>query len=163
MVHRTFRFGVVSLASLAACVLVACSDGPTSPSGRPNLVVNLTDDHTDDVAEVNLFFTSVSAKPVNAPAERFLDLGLTTNPQDLLVLQDTAVTLASGVVEPGLYDFLMINLDEAQSYLVMTGSDDQVPLQIPSEEIKILGGFEVGEGEATTITLDFDAEQRGGP
>lgn len=47
-------------------------------------------------------------------------------PKDLLALQDTKVTLASGVVEPGTYDFLMINLDEAQSYLVMTESDDQV-------------------------------------
>ena len=111
------------------------------------------------MAEVNLFFTSVTAKPADAPTETLLDLGLTTNPQDLLALQDTEVTLASGVVEPGMYDFLMINLDQAQSYLVMTGSDDQVPLQIPSEEIKILGGFEVGDSDPTTITLDFDAER----
>ena len=101
----------------------------------------------------------MTAKPVNAPTETLLDLGLTTNPQDLLALQDTEVTLASGVVEPGVYDFLMINLDEAQSFLTEAGSDDEVPLQIPSEEIKILGGFEVNEGDVTTITLDFDAEE----
>ena len=152
---------------LSHCVLIAgvvfglsaCNKAPTSPSGNANLIVNLTDDDTEDVEEVNLFFTSVTAKPVNAPTETRLDLLLTTNPQNLLALDDTEVTLASGVVEPGMYDFLMINLDESESYLIMTGSDDEVPLQIPSEEIKILGGFSVGEEGVTTVTLDFDAEE----
>lgn len=37
-----------------------------------------------------------------------------------------------------------------------------MPVQIPSEEIKILGRFEVFEvaaGDPTTITLDFDVEE----
>ena len=52
----------------------------------------------------------------------------------------------------------MINLDEAMSHLVLTDGN-QVPVRIPSEEIKILGGFEVADETTTTITLDFDAEQ----
>ena len=146
------RGELITVLTLAAC------DGPTVPSDSPNLVVRLTDDHTKVVAEVNLFFTSVTAKPVGAPVETLLDLGLTTNPQDLLALQDTTVTLASGVVLPGMYDFLMINLDAAKSGRVLTGGD-AVPLQIPSEKIKILGGFDVGDGGTTTITLDFDVER----
>ena len=34
-----------------------------------------------------------------------------------------------------------------------------LPLRIPSQEIKILGGFRVDDDGTTTITLDFDAER----
>jgi hypothetical protein len=34
----------------------------------------------------------------------------------------------------------------------------QKSLQVPSEEIKILGGFTVDENHVTTQTLDFDAQ-----
>ena len=34
-----------------------------------------------------------------------------------------------------------------------------MPLRIPSEEIKVLGGFTVTEEGLTTVTLDFVAEE----
>ena len=154
--HRIFLFSVLSVTTGVALTLTAC-DSPTAPSGSPNLVVRLTDDHTLQVDKVRLYFTTVKAKPVDGPTET-LNLELTTNPQDLLVLQDTVITLATADVPLGEYNFLMINLDEAASHLVLRNGD-QVPVRIPSEEIKILGGFEVADETTTTITLDFDAEQ----
>ena len=93
-------------------VLPACDGSPTSPSGSPNLVVNLTDDYTDDVDEVNIFFASVTANPTDGPPE-ILELALEQNPQDLLVLQDAVITLATSVVEPGEYASLTIILGTA--------------------------------------------------
>ena len=154
--YRMCLLSVLSVTAGAALTLTAC-DSPTAPSESPNLVVQLTDDHTQQVDKVNVYFTTVTAKPVDGPTET-LDLELTTNPQDLLVLQDTVITLATGDVPVGEYDFLMINLDEAMSHLVLLDGD-QVPVRLPSEEIKILGGFEVADETTTTITLDFDAEQ----
>lgn len=134
----------------------ACSDSPTSPIGGGNLSLMLTDAPLDDVDEVNIYFTSVTAKPVGQPVEE-LELTLTENPINLLSLTDTTVSFATGVVEPGEYEFLHINIDEERSNIVENGVEK--PLQIPSEEIKILGGFAVEDDHTTTITLDFDAEK----
>jgi len=143
---------------MLAVILAACGGSPTAPSDPPNLVVRLTDDHTEQVDEVNLFFTSVTAKPADGPRETTLGLALgPDNPQDLLKLQNKVITLATAVVDPGTYEFLMINLDETMSNLVVDGSP--ISLQIPSEKIKILGGFVVPEDGVTTVTLDFDAER----
>ena len=157
--HRIILLSVLSVVILTVLTLVAC-DGPTAPSRSPNLVVRLTDAHTENVDEVNLFFTSVTAKPMDGPTYS-LDLDLMpNNPQDLLLLQDMVITLATAIVPLGMYDFLMINLDEELSDLVLKDpSGMHVPLQIPSEEIKILGGFEVTAGGLTTITLDFHVEE----
>ncbi len=52
---------------------------------------------------------------------------------------------------------IQVDLDESRSYVVESG--ERKLLQIPSTEIKVLGGFEVPEGEATTLLLDFDVNQ----
>ena len=156
--RRIFLLSLLSVTTVTVLTLAAC-DSPTAPSDSPNLVVRLTDAHTENVDEVNLFFTTVTAKPADGPTYS-LDLVLIPNPQDLLLLQDMVITLATAIVPLGMYDFLMINLDEELSDLVLKDpSGMHVPLQIPSEEIKILGGFEVTAGGLTTITLDFHVEE----
>lgn len=52
---------------LIGLVASACDSSPVSPSGQPNLTIMLTDDITDDVEQVNVYFTSVTAKPVGGP------------------------------------------------------------------------------------------------
>ena len=148
---RVFR----CLAVLTVCV-TACDDSPTAPSAGPNLVIQLTDDHTDNVEQVNLYFTSVTANSVNGPPET-LAVVLTDNPQDLLVLRDAVIELATATVEPGDYVSLRINLGEELSNIVAGGKT--FPIRIPSEEIKVLGGFTVRDDGTTRVTLDFDAEQ----
>ena len=146
----------VGFTAIALLALVACGDGPTSPTGNANLVVNLTDDHTENVQAVNLFFTSVTANPKDGPPETLvLEL---TEAQDVLVLQDMVIALATGVVDPGDYASVTINLEEEDSNVVLK-TGEVVPLRIPSEEIKILGGFTVTEERLTTVTLDFVVEE----
>ena len=153
---KSLRLSCCALMGVVVLVLPACDGSPTSPSGSPNLVVNLTDDHTDDVDEVNIFFASVTANPTDGPPE-ILELALEQNPQDLLVLQDAVITLATSVVEPGEYASLTINLDQEESNVVE--ADEERSLRIPSQEIKILGGFAVSEDGVTTVTLDFQADE----
>ena len=144
-------FGVLTVAAV-----VSCNGSPTSPSADRNLFVQLTDDHTENVEQVNIFFRSVTANPVGGPPETMI-LELSSNPQDLLVLRDAVIPLATAVVTPGDYESLRINLDEQQSSIVEGGMT--LPLRIPSQEIKILGRFRVDDDGTTTITLDFDAER----
>ena len=141
------------LLALVVMLLSACGDNPLSPSGSPNLTILLTD-NLADVEQVNIYFTSVTAKPMDKPVQR-LTLSLTENPIDLLTLDDRVTTFAAGVVEPGTYEFIQINIDQDRSNIVENGVSKR--LQIPSEEVKVLGRFTVDEGHQTTITLDFDA------
>jgi hypothetical protein len=98
-------------------------------------------------------------KPTDGPVEHELALELdegTENPVDLLELQDDVIGFAAGLVRPGAYEFIHINIDERKSYIVENGRKKS--LQVPNEKIKIVRGFRVGEDAMTTLTLDFDAE-----
>lgn len=146
-------------AALVALVGTACSGSPSSPSGlsgNANLRIMLTDAPIDDVEKVNIYFTSVTVKPSGKPVERGLTLTLAENPIDLLTLSDKVVEFALGVVEPGSYEFMHINVDASRSSIVEKGVEK--PLQVPSEKIKVLGGFTVNEDATTTLTVDFDAK-----
>lgn len=156
MTTRPRSRAISCLVVLTVLSMTACDDSPTAPSAGPNLIVQLTDAHTDTVEQVNLYFTSVTANPAGGPPET-MALVLTDNPQDLLVLRDAVIPLAMATVEPGDYVSLRINLDEALSNIVEGGKT--FPIRIPSEEIKILGGFSVDADGTTTVTLDFDAER----
>jgi hypothetical protein len=148
---------VGSAAAVATLLATACSGTPTSPSGvsNANLKILLTDAPIDDVQKVNIYFTSLTVKPEGKPVKE-LTLQLPQNPIDLLTLDNTVVNLAAGVVEPGTYEFMHINIDERRSNLVE--STVQKSLRVPSEEIKILSSFTVGTDRTTTLTLDFDAK-----
>lgn len=150
---------LLCLAVGAVSVIVnACGNSPVSPTAIPggaNLALMLTDAPIDDVEQVNIYFTSVTVKPEGKPV-RELTLQLAENPVNLLALTDKTINFAAGVVEPGTYEFMHINIDERRSNLVEKGV--RKSLQVPSEEVKILGGFTVDNDHKTTITLDFDAK-----
>jgi hypothetical protein len=150
------RRGAVAAGVVAAGLLIsACSDSPTSPSATgSNLRVMLTDAPAG-VDQVNIYFTTVDAQPVGGSRER-LELQLASNPIDLLTLDDRVVGFAAGKVEPGEYEFVHINIDESRSYLVENGV--RKTLRIPSQEIKVVGGFSIDDDQVTTLTLDFDAD-----
>ena len=146
------RIFVAAIAALA--LAIACSSGPTSPSGGGNLRLMLTDAPAG-VDQVQIYFTTVDAKPVGGSMER-LTLQLASNPVDLLTLDDKVVGFAAGEVAPGEYEFIHINIDQDRSYLVENGV--RKTLRVPSQEIKIVGGFAIQDDHTTTVTLDFDAD-----
>jgi len=146
---------LAAVVSVVGLLAAACSDSPTSPSGTgSNLRLMLTDAPAG-VDQVNIYFTSVDAKPVGRSVEH-LDLQLASNPIDLLTLDDKVVGFAAGEVDPGEYEFVHINIDESRSYLIENGV--RKTLRVPSQEIKVVGGFSIDDDHVTTLTLDFDAD-----
>lgn len=152
---------------IAAIATASCSGTPISPTSTAgpasrsgssvgSLRLMLTDAPIDDVEQVNIYFTSVTVKPVGKPVEE-LSIDLPVNPVDLLTLQGTVAEFAAGLVPAGDYEFIHVNIDEDRSSLVVNGVEQS--LQIPSEEIKIVGTFNVGGTGTTVLTLDFDAKK----
>lgn len=145
----------VSIATLALAVLACDGDNrPTSPNGTGRLEVRLTDAPIDEVAEVNVFVTGLTVKRTGFPVERIATgIGLV----DLLTLQGTTLELVNLGVAAGDYEFVQIELDQEQSHLVLLDGGEIVPIRIASEEIKVLGGFNVPVGGDVVVVLDFDA------
>ncbi len=145
---------LIILLALLASLATACGGTPLSPSGQGILHIQLTDAPTDEVSEVNVFIVGLTMKHSERPVERIASESVLVN---LMDLEDTSVLLVTLSVEPGTYEFIQVDLDESGSYVVESG--EPKPLQIPSTEIKVLGGFEVQPGGITTLLLDFDGDQ----
>ncbi len=118
------------------------------------LSIYLTDAPTDEVSSVNVYITGLTIKRSGASVERFSnDVGLI----DLLDLRDSTLLIAEDNVTAGDYEFIRVGLDQSRSNVIVSG--ETLPLKIPSEEIKVLGGFVVRTGGSTNIVLDFDADK----
>lgn len=156
MTRRTGLAKTAALASLLLLAMLACDGGgsPTSPPLGARLTIAMRDAPTDEVSQVNVYITGLTVKPSAGPVVRLAnDIGLV----DLLVLRATTRELATAGVEPGHYEFVQVDLDEARSSVVELASGQARPLRLASDEIKVVGGFDVpAEGE-TVVTLDFDA------
>lgn len=152
------RISLIATVLLVVSTVAACNSdsSPTAPNAT-QLAVELTDQPTDEVSEINVYISGLTVKHSEQPVEEIVaDVGLV----DLLTLTDGATELLATVpADPGEYEFIMVELDQSQSFVVDAETGTEMALQIPSEEIKVLGGFEVLEDMTTTLTLDFDAEQ----
>lgn len=155
-VRKATLLGIAVTLSLAA--LLSCSDDDDSPSAPPSaamLRVELTDAPTDELSAVNVYISGLTVKPVTGETGHYAkDFGLV----DLLTLQGTTELLVLTEVEPGDYEFIRVELDEAASSVIDAATGEELPLRIASEEIKVQGGFTVEDGATTTLLLDFDAE-----
>lgn len=153
--HIAFVFAAVLALSPMALVSCSDSDSPSAPSGTM-LRVELTDAPTDELAAVNVYISGLKVKPTTGPVERIAnDIG----PIDLLTLRDTSELLVAAEVAPGDYEFIEVQLDEAGSSVVDAATNVELPVKVPSEKIKVLGGFTIAPDATTTVLLDFDADQ----
>jgi len=137
-------------------LLVACNgsgSGPTVPKGTGKLSIRLTDAPIDELSAVHVFVSGLTLKPTDGPVQKVAS-GLGTF--ELLSLQGTTKQLVDLGVPAGSYDFVQVDLDQTQSDVVEIASGKTKPVQIASQEIKVLGGFTVPEGGDLTVTLDFD-------
>lgn len=163
---------IVALMAVLGFGLATCGgSGPTDPSGGDSsqnaiLSIMMVDAPADEICELWVYIKDLRVKPDGQPPAILGndEIGLV----ELLELQDgPAARLGDFGVEKGTYQFIEILLDQDQSFVVESAGDDpdhpscpgaQVPLQIPSEKIKINGGpFEVNQN--TTVTIDFDAKK----
>ena len=147
---------MLSAAALLIGLFSACGGSdPSSPTGGM-LAVELTDGPTELVTEIQVFIVGLTVKRSGQPTEVIADeIGLV----ELLSLQDTSELLAIANVEAGIYEHIRVDLDQDRSFVIELATGAEEPLKIASEEIKVLGGFEVLKGGTTTVLLDFDAEQ----
>ena len=153
-VFLTSVFGLLVVALAVGCN--GSNDNPTSPPGSGRLSISMTDAPTGGVSEINVFVTGLTVKPKDGPEAKIAnEIGLV----DLLTLQNTTKQLVDLGVAAGDYEFVKIELDQSRSTVKETATGEMKPLQIASEEVKVLGGFNVPLGGSTDVLLDFKADQ----
>ena len=139
------------IATLAAC------NGSGGSSGTGSMSLGITDTPVDAAQTVMVAFTGVTlqgpdgTKTITFPQEKTIDL---------LSLQGNASAdlLDSTSVAAGQYQWIRLNLDLANSYIV-TDTGAKYPLTIPSGSrtgLKLVSGFMVAQGGQADFMIDFD-------
>lgn len=151
---------------VTALLAVGCDDSngsPTEPqpgAGTGTLSIEMTDAPIDDVAELWVYVSGLNVKPAGGPLVRLRPPEMQAGLYDLLDLQDgVSVILFDSAVPADDYEFIEIELDQSQSFLIETAAPGvEVPLQIASGKAKLNGGpFGVRPDGTTTVVFDFDA------
>jgi len=155
MDSRTPRLGsALALGALLLAALACNGSSSTSPDPQSRLTIRMTDAPTDEVSQVNVYISGLTIKPAGAATVRVAaEIGLV----DLLSLQATTRDLATIGVAPGSYEFVQVELDQDRSTVMERATGALRPLEIASEEVRVLGGFIVPEAGGEVVTLDFDA------
>jgi hypothetical protein len=120
------------------------------PEGMGRLVINITDPPVP-LENVEVRFKYLEIHKAGGP---WTQITLENDTFYLLDLDGVTELLASHTVEAGVYT--QIRLDLATVRIWITGDDTPYDARVPSDNIKLVGSFEVTEGEQTEITVDIN-------
>jgi len=158
MIGPSLRRAFVALSCIFG--IAACGSGPGP--GQGTISVSLMDRPIDGVTELHITVTGVRIKPRgNGPA---VDLPMVSTPMtvDLLSLTDesAAILVDNAVIDAGEYNWLDIDIDDSDinKAYAMTTAGGQVPVRVdvPSDQIRLVSGFEVGPSQALRFLFDWE-------
>ena len=161
MLGRKFALGLPVCALIVTLALFGCSktDDHTGPSSG-TVTIHMSD-APKAVDAVNLVITEVAVNPSGNSDDRGWEVLRTDSMNvDLLSLQNGVfTTLATGRVAAGTYSQVRLKLGAGST---VTVDGVTYPLTVPSgmqSGLKIVGTFQVPNGGAVDISLDFDASR----
>lgn len=143
---------VALMVLLAACGGGGSTTGAGNTSGQGTLAVQLTDTPAG-VSAVNVDIVGLQIKPSGSSVRTLGFAGKTVN---LMSLKSAKELMVAAQVPAGSYEYIQVSLDQSGSSVVV--DNQRKPLTIPSQEIKVLGGFDVRANGTTTLLLDFNAD-----
>jgi len=128
--------------------------GCTSSNGTGNFKLYLTDQPIENADEI---WVTISEINVQKEGEGFLTICSVEKTYDLLRLRDKKEKIVDITLEEGTYT--QIRLVVVSGRIKIAGEDDDHNMTVPSSEVKIPYVFNVMEGGATEILLDFEADE----
>ena len=158
---RYCKIGCKFVAFLCVVAIAGCSDSSNS-SGTVSF--SLMDRPVDGVTELHVTIDKVWIKPQgNGPA---IELPMTSTPLtvDLLSLTDeNAATLVHEAPVPvGSYNWIEFKIDDSMgmSYaMTLAGLETPVDIDVPSDRIRLVSGFDVAENQAVKFLFDWEVNK----
>ena len=154
------RLAFMALGILLCTACGGNNSSATGGSGTGTLGLSLTDTPVDGASQVVVAFTGIDLmgpggqKHIAFASEKSIDL---------LTLQGnaSAVLLDGTTVQAGDYQWLRLDVDEANSFVIATAGG-KFPLDVPSggqSGLKLVSGFTVVQGGTADFVIDFDLRQ----
>jgi hypothetical protein len=147
----------------------ACGSG-TGPSGSGTLRMMIKDSPFRDAKALLVTFSQVDVHRSDSPDGSWEHVMGVERTCDLKRLETSVDALGAGTLTSGHYTQIRFLVTKAVVYFdngtteanacsVAAPVGESAPVTIPSGEVKLNRAFEVPEGGATTVTIDFDGEK----
>lgn len=151
---------------LSALVLATAFAGCTASEGG-SMSIYVKDAPTDEFDEIHVVFTQVrvhAAGSGNESDENATEAGWITifenaTGQDIDLLAasgDSAAFLGEADLDAGKYTQIRIIVQRAYG---VDSEGNETEFTVSSGTVKVVGNFEVGGGEETQVTIDFDLDR----
>ena len=115
----------------------------------------MTDQPIDDVSAIVLTVQNIEVNISDGGESGWRTVVEGPREFDLLQLHGIEEVLGSATLDVGRYQQIRLEVVSAQ----VTIPNGVRPATVPSDKLRLVGGFEVVEGETTIVTLDFDAKR----
>lgn len=151
---------IVGLLAIVAILLVGAwqfgwlGGGGGEKTGR---VVFAMTDATANMSDITSIKVTVDSVDVHTDAEGWTTVSTTQRTYDLLELKanNDVVVLADVQLKEGTYQQVRLDI----SKVVVTDSEGDHEAKLPSNELKIVGGFEVKANTTSSVMFDFIADE----
>lgn len=157
------------VALTAGIAASACGGSGTGPSGSGTLRMMLTDSPFRDAKALLVTFSEVDVHKSDIPDGTWTKVMVTERTCDLKRLESAQDSLGTGTLTSGHYTQVRLVVTKAVVYFDNPTIGDactatapigmHADVTIPSGEVKLNREFEVPEGGATTMLLDFDGDR----
>ena len=130
---------------------------PSPVSQKATLEVRATDDPPRGVTKILLTVSGIEVHQGGSSDDAGWQ-AVIPGPVEFDLVQITGVEeiLGDQELDPGRYDQVRLSVDKV---VVTVEAGNVVDAKVPSERLKIVGGFTLTAGETTILTLDFDADK----
>jgi len=153
--------------SIAGCTFTMSTPTTTSslqssaavsglPDGMGKLTFLVMDPPPPDMEHI---WVDVKNLEIHKAGEGWTTIAVDMEPFDLKGIVDIPSFLADEIVEAGIYTQIRL---EVESVVIEVGEEEPYEshtARVPSGTIKLVGCFEVVEGQETEITIDFNGEK----
>jgi len=130
-----------------ALLLSGCSSDRTG-----NFQIYLTDQPIDNAEEILI---TISEIRVQKDEEGFLTVCSDENTYDLIKLREQKKKISDITLEEGTYTQIRLVVTKGEIFIASESHE----MTVPSSEVKIPVVFNIMEGGATEIVLDFEADE----
>ncbi|MCH8206515.1 MAG: DUF4382 domain-containing protein [Chloroflexi bacterium] len=123
------------------------------PAQKATLRIGATDAPPRDVTKILITVSEIQVQ--SSGNEPWLTVVSGPVEFDLVAIQGVEQVLGEAELDPGRYGQIRLTVEQAE----VTVQGNTVSARVPSDKLKIVGGFDLVAGQTTILTLDFDAEK----